>query len=285
MFWLCRFLFGIGDLDSSDEIPVDHDGLLFRSRAGNLLRLHDLDLLHEGADDLRSQFCDICVLPYHIEEGVYTQALLLGGSNESVQFNLSALKLSLLILIGLGHPSEPFIADLAIHVILVEALHNHIKFLDSCLGLRQFPVAVPKLSVQLLLALPCHQLHEVILMLMGISGDPPQFPEQDFFHLHIVYLVRGAAARHTPPKPEPPVDGPVPPSPIPKSAAGCGIHRIPVPSLSLRLTYYYLRYVLERMSTIPLFARDSSSIFEDLMPWSSQLQDAIRSYEKEKGKV
>lgn len=73
MFWLCRFLFGIGDLDSSDEIPVDHDGLLFRSRAGNLLRLHDLDLLHEGADDLRSQFCDICVLPYHIEEGVYTR--------------------------------------------------------------------------------------------------------------------------------------------------------------------------------------------------------------------
>ena len=49
--------------------------------------------------------------------------------------------------------------------------------------------------------------------------------------------------------------------------------------------YYYLRYVLERMSTIPLFARDSSSIFEELMPWSSHLQDAIRSYEKEKGKV
>lgn len=49
-------------------------------------------------------------------------------------------------------------------------------------------------------------------------------------------LPQEAAARHTPPKPEPPVDGPVPPSPIPKSAAGCGIHRIPVPSLSLRLT-------------------------------------------------
>ena len=48
--------------------------------------------------------------------------------------------------------------------------------------------------------------------------------------------------------------------------------------------YYYLRYVLERMSTIPLFARDGSSIFDELMPWSSQLQDAIRSYEKEKGK-
>ena len=48
--------------------------------------------------------------------------------------------------------------------------------------------------------------------------------------------------------------------------------------------YYYLRYVLERMPSIPLFTRDDSSILEELMPWSSQLQDAIRSYEKEKGK-
>lgn len=48
--------------------------------------------------------------------------------------------------------------------------------------------------------------------------------------------------------------------------------------------YYYLRYVLERMPAIPLFARDGSSILEELMPWSSQLQDAVRSYEKEKEK-
>lgn len=48
--------------------------------------------------------------------------------------------------------------------------------------------------------------------------------------------------------------------------------------------YYYLRYVLERVPAIPLFARDGSSFLEELMPWSSQLQDAVRSYEKEKEK-
>ena len=48
--------------------------------------------------------------------------------------------------------------------------------------------------------------------------------------------------------------------------------------------YYYLRYVLERMSAIPLFAREGNSILEELMPWSSKLQEAVRSYEKEKEK-
>ena len=46
--------------------------------------------------------------------------------------------------------------------------------------------------------------------------------------------------------------------------------------------YYYLRYVLERMSAIPLFARESNAALDDLMPWSVKLQEAIRTYEKEK---
>ena len=46
--------------------------------------------------------------------------------------------------------------------------------------------------------------------------------------------------------------------------------------------YYYLRYVLERMSVIPLFARESNAALDDLMPWSVKLQEAIRTYEKEK---
>ena len=46
--------------------------------------------------------------------------------------------------------------------------------------------------------------------------------------------------------------------------------------------YYYLRYVLERMSVIPLFARESNAALDDLMPWSVKLQEAIRAYEKEK---
>ena len=37
--------------------------------------------------------------------------------------------------------------------------------------------------------------------------------------------------------------------------------------------YYYLRYVLERMSTIPLFARDGSSIFDELMPCANCAAD------------
>jgi hypothetical protein len=36
------------------------------------------------------------------------------------------------------------------------------------------------------------------------------------------------------------------------------------------------------MSAIPLFARESNAALDDLMPWSVKLQEAIRTYEKEK---
>lgn len=46
--------------------------------------------------------------------------------------------------------------------------------------------------------------------------------------------------------------------------------------------YYYLRYVLEKMSSLPSLENLDEPVLEDLMPWSSQLQDAIQAYEKEK---
>ncbi len=69
---LCRFLLLFGDIvrdiDCSDEVPPDDDGLLFRPCAGNHFRLLHLDFFHEGADDLGVQFRDIRVLAYHAEK-------------------------------------------------------------------------------------------------------------------------------------------------------------------------------------------------------------------------
>ncbi len=45
--------------------------------------------------------------------------------------------------------------------------------------------------------------------------------------------------------------------------------------------YYYLRYVLEKMSSLPSLEELDESTLEDLMPWSVQLQDAIKAYDKE----
>ena len=46
--------------------------------------------------------------------------------------------------------------------------------------------------------------------------------------------------------------------------------------------YYYLRYVLEKMSSYPICDKLSEQDMAGLMPWSGKVGDAIREYEKEK---
>ena len=46
--------------------------------------------------------------------------------------------------------------------------------------------------------------------------------------------------------------------------------------------YYYLRYVLEKMSSYPTCDKLSEQDLAGLMPWSGKVGDAIREYEKEK---
>lgn len=46
--------------------------------------------------------------------------------------------------------------------------------------------------------------------------------------------------------------------------------------------YYYLRYVLEKMSSYPTCDKLSEQDLAGLMPWSDKVGDAIREYEKEK---
>ena len=132
------------------------------------------------------------VLANHSEEGIDVQPFLLCGRDERFQFSLAALQLLLLSLIGLRHPGIPLIADLTLHIVLVKPLHNHIQLSDTGLGLCQFTIAVTKLTVQFLLALPGDQLYEIILMLTGVGSDEPQFPEKNFLDLYIVDLMRGA---------------------------------------------------------------------------------------------
>lgn len=47
--------------------------------------------------------------------------------------------------------------------------------------------------------------------------------------------------------------------------------------------YYYLRFVLEKMSSCPNCKNLPEQELKDLMPWSDELKTAVQSYEKEKG--
>ena len=47
--------------------------------------------------------------------------------------------------------------------------------------------------------------------------------------------------------------------------------------------YYYLRYVLEKMSSYPNCKNLPEQDLKDLMPWSDEFKTAVQSYEKEKG--
>ncbi len=58
----------VRDIDGSDEVPEDDDGLFFRPRSGNLFRLLHLNSLDEGAIDLRGKLRNLRILPYHAEK-------------------------------------------------------------------------------------------------------------------------------------------------------------------------------------------------------------------------
>ena len=49
--------------------------------------------------------------------------------------------------------------------------------------------------------------------------------------------------------------------------------------------YYYLRYVLEKMSSYPICENLTEQELADLMPWSSKVAEAIQEYGKEKDKT
>lgn len=59
---LCRFFLFLGQIDCTNEVPVDEHGLLLGFAARNLLRREHIDPLNQGADDLRIQFLDLGVL-------------------------------------------------------------------------------------------------------------------------------------------------------------------------------------------------------------------------------
>ena len=54
------FLFLV-QFDCSNEVPIDEDGLLFRSDTRYLLRLEHFDPLHQCSDNLGIQFLDLGV--------------------------------------------------------------------------------------------------------------------------------------------------------------------------------------------------------------------------------
>lgn len=49
--------------------------------------------------------------------------------------------------------------------------------------------------------------------------------------------------------------------------------------------YYYLRYVLEKMSSYPNCENLPEQDLQDLMPWSDKLKEAVQCYEKEKDRT
>ena len=49
--------------------------------------------------------------------------------------------------------------------------------------------------------------------------------------------------------------------------------------------YYYLRYVLEKMSSYPNCKNLPEQDLQDLMPWSDKLKEAVQCYEKEKDRT
>ena len=57
-----RFRDIVRDIDGPDEVPKDDDGLLFRPRSGDLLRLLHLNLFNERADDLRRKLRNLRIL-------------------------------------------------------------------------------------------------------------------------------------------------------------------------------------------------------------------------------
>lgn len=179
----------IGNFYCPDEVPVDDYRLLFRARAGDLFRLEDLDLLHEGPDDFCGQFRDIRVFPDHADKGIHIQLILLCVIDELMQFLYPAFEGLLLGLIGGGQLDKTVVADLAFHIFLVEALNEAVQLPDALLCLRQFPVRAPQLPVNFRLALLGNEPDKIILMLTGVGSDALQFPEQNLLNLNIVNLV------------------------------------------------------------------------------------------------
>ena len=71
------FLF-LGQIYCANEIPMDEDGLLFRSGTRHLLWREHIDTLHQGSDDFSIQFLDLGVLFDLREEGIDVEPLRLG---------------------------------------------------------------------------------------------------------------------------------------------------------------------------------------------------------------
>ena len=72
---LCRFFLFLGQSDCSDEVPMDEDGLLFRSGTRHLLRLEHINALYQGADDFCIQLLNLGVRFDLCEEGIDVEPL------------------------------------------------------------------------------------------------------------------------------------------------------------------------------------------------------------------
>ena len=185
------FLF-LGQFDCSDEVPMNEDGLFFRSGTRHLLRLEHIDTLYQGSDNLRIQFLDLGVLLDLCKEGIDVEPLRLGFGEGLTQHDHPCLKVFLLLFVGSGHLCETFIADLAIEVILIKPLNDAVQFGDALCGLFQFPAAFTELPIEVTLIFLGKQFHKFRLSFTHKGKHPVYLRQQNLLHLHIKELVRGS---------------------------------------------------------------------------------------------
>ena len=171
---------------------MNEDSLLFRSGTRYLLWLEHIDALYQGADDFRIQFFDLGVLFDLREERVDVETLRLGLGDGITQDNYPCREVFLLLLIGGSHLGETLITDFPVEVILVESLDDAVQFGNALCGLLQLTATFTKLFVEVTLVFLGEQFHKLRFPFTHKDEHPIYLGQQNLFHLHIVYLVRGA---------------------------------------------------------------------------------------------